>query len=682
MEHAHQKHDDTWAALGLDRPWAPALYLPVRWEDNRQVIERFSHIEAPANTRIVAIGAVESFHFEPVRPFRVNGRLRDSAGARLGFTAFGRLRELQAELKEAAGQLVWLAGTLTRFDSGRVWLSQAETLPDEAIGRLWPRYTSDPEFDDRLHRALRPSIDPAVSHLRAQLAEHQGKVDTLLAKLGFPKIPIERVLMQAHWPRTPSGGAKAQEAIERLAAWLTLAKARANAKPDGPPNFPPRQLDWEARAQAISFKLTAEQRCAVSEILAAIQSGRLLRWMLAGDVGTGKTAVFALVAAAVADAGGRVAIMLPSQPLAAQVAGQIAGWWPDLKPRLLAAQGDSGGDTKQNAPIWVGTTALLHTDLGRLDLIVIDEQQKFSRAQREEAFGKSNVTAHRLEASATCIPRSQALIQCGALGLSRLTTPHVKKDIRTRIWSREQAGRLFAEIRATLTGTNQLLVLYPKRGRRRQAAQLGKDDAEAALDLWEQHFPGAVRIVHGALDAETNTAALADMAAGRAKILVATTAVEVGIDLPDLRRVLIVHAERFGLTTLHQIRGRVARTGGCGYCDLYLPKSVSEKAEARLRVMTETSDGFEIAKRDLALRGMGELGGDAQSGADATVLIDRALKQEHLEAWLDAESQRSQTALARPDCCEKMEAVFLQTKTNQIGDKPAARNQSCVASTR
>jgi len=302
----------------------------------------------------------------------------------------------------------------------------------------------------------------------------------------------------------------------------------------------------------------------------------------------------------------------------------LRAWWPDLPVARVTGTGVDG--PVRAGAVLVGTTALLHrSDLPALDLVVVDEQQRFSRGQREAL---AEARTHLLEVTATCIPRTQALVTYGVVAVDRLTTCHVRRELRTRIWTREERAALMEAVRRTVAEGGQVLALYPRRD---QGATEERAAVAAVAALWERQFPGRVQVVHGGQSEEANAAALEALRRREADVLVATTVVEVGVDLPGLRRVVVVHAERFGLAQLHQIRGRVARTGGVGWCDLYLPEPVGVATLERLEVLVRETDGYRIAEADLRQRGAGELVGEAQSGMDRTVLLGRPLSLEALE---------------------------------------------------
>ncbi|MGZ8239467.1 MAG: helicase-related protein [Methylobacter sp.] len=267
---------------------------------------------------------------------------------------------------------------------------------------------------------------------------------------------------------------------------------------------------------------------------------------------------------------------------------------------------------------------------------MIYEEQKFGSSQKNNLAGP---TTHILKATATCIPRTAALLEYGGMSVSRLTKAHVTKQIKTRLVTAENRKKLFASIKRNVQNGHQALIIYPL-AETQDAALVDKKSAEGAYALWEKHFPGRVRFMHGKLKEQDKLSAIAALRADQADILISTTSVETGIDLPRLRHVVIVHPERLGLNTLHQIRGRVARKGGIGLCDLFLPAAISDDSLKRLDILVRHTDGFEIATENMKLQGFGDLGksGTAQSGKSLSFLPGHKLEYSDIqwfaERWL------------------------------------------------
>ncbi len=633
-------------AFGLTELWQVALLLPEGWDDLSAPIKSFKTLVAgePCLLHGRLSGTNNKFDGQP----RLTGYISDTTGNRIGFTIFGDTRLFQADLKENADSL-YLFGTIDKFNNG-FRLKNPEVIEERWVGRYRPRYPgkagviNSETVRERICRYIDKSIQPAADFLANELALFGNKAE-LTRLAGLPLWPMETIIRQAHLPKTVEYGQRAQQALERLAAFsiIKAAKGRNRTKESDQALL---LSDWNCRAATISFQLTDEQKTSIQEAIADIKSDRLMHRILSGDVGTGKTAVYGTIAATVVDGLGTAVILLPNESLAAQVAREFREWWPDLPIQLVT------GSTKAvrvEAPLVIGTTAVLFRDVVSPDLLIVDEQQKMSREQREQLIGPNT---HLLEVSATCIPRTLALARYGVVEVSKLTKCHTPKTIHTRVWHPHEGRQLFDEAKNTLESGGQILLVYPLREKaevcdeedveeKSDAETKKKTDlrsAEEIYEKWSKMFPGQVRWMHGQMTSSEKAGVLGDMRVGVANVLVSTTVVEVGITIPNLKRIIIVHPERHGLTTLHQLRGRVARLGGDGWCDLYLTKPAKESTMQRLRVMEMTQDGFQVAEHDMRLRGVGDLskGSTRQSGADMTILYGKPVSIEALDAAMEA----------------------------------------------
>ncbi|OBS07910.1 hypothetical protein Thpro_022160 [Acidihalobacter prosperus] len=622
------------AAFGLTQARQIPLFLPHRWDDLRRAITQLDFKRGDVGQMVLVHGVLSRAPVLNTRPYpRLIGQMLDDDGRALEFTLYGTAADLETlRLTLPSGCRVHLFGKLD-FAGRALRLKGAQPVSPEWVGKLRPVYSGKQGLEPDVVRRyvlnrLKAQVPDAANWLRDQLGE--SEINEWHMVSGLPmRVPLERVLWLAHRPRTPDEGRAAQQVLERLAAWHALRDLRATQHLGVARWHHP--APWEPQARALGFALTKDQRTAVGEIHKDLSRLRPMRRLLSGDVGTGKTAVFALAAISSVRGGGRVAILLPNERLAEQVHERIIGWWPDVAAVCVTGTTESTSDLT-HAPLLVGTTALLHRETGTFDLVVVDEQHKFSREQREKLVGDGT---HLLEASATCIPRSQALIRFGALTVSKLRDGPVKKTIHTRLWQASEQTKLFQQIRETCASGSQVIVVYPRKaGAKEPGTGRDRKSAEDMFHLWERHFPGQVMLSHGGLDQDENRAAMETMKSGKARILVATTLVEVGIDLPGVRRLVVMNPETLGLTQLHQLRGRVARNGGEGWFDLYLSRPMKEKTLRRLDVITRTTDGFEIAEADLRQRGHGNLAADSnrQSGDDGVFLFGRHVGFDTLEA--------------------------------------------------
>jgi len=619
-------------SLGPSQPWQAALLLPNQWRDYRQPATHFEALYEDSEVVIDGVlvaDAQTGFHNKIPR---LQASIMGLDGVSIGITLFGDHRELARTL--AAGTRVAAEGRIVRFGSG-MYLNNAAIVDHAWLGRLCPIYPGKPRsirpetVRERVLALLPDVLDETIEHLLAGLDGYGGPI-AALAHLGIQPNQLRAVLERAHLPDNPKQGERAQQIIEQIAAMHAVAAA-ASSRPDKQ-TARAFDIDWpkvRRRVETLPYPLTQEQRQAAFEIQTDLGQARPMRRILSGDVGTGKTVVYGLAAAACADHGGQVVILAPTQPLATQIHAELSSYWSDLDI-VLVAGGAAKTQRPSSAAIRVGTTAILHRESDSPpDLMIVDEQQKFSRDQRERLTAHG---CHLLEVSGTAIPRSIALIRYGALDVSKLTQPHTPKRFHSRLWAQHERGELMAAVEATIANGGQVLAVYPlKEGE-------GRNAAEHAYQIWERRMPGRVALVHANMSDEDKKAAVDALKNSQADLLVATTVVEVGISIPSLTHVLVVEPQRLGLTQLHQIRGRAARQGGDGYFSMYPQSELKPEAGARLQVLLDTSDGFEIAERDLALRGYGSLAADASTQkGDDELIYGRAVRLEQLDqamGWL------------------------------------------------
>lgn len=642
-------------ALGPQEPWQTALLLPSGWDDLTSPIEEFSSLGGiPDGVPVFVRGTLQPL---PQPNFRGTPRqtvtLTDNTGGLVRATFFGDTRGMDFQ----PGTTTAILGVMKRFDDSP-WISSPELVPPEDVGQLRPKYPGKarvirPERVREVVTGLLPNTAAkAASFIDAELSR---TTDTLAAMIacGLPAgVTIERLIQRAHQPKAIAQGESAQSILEKLAALVRLAQAKEADLPERQRTLDVTPEIVATAAKALPFTLDDGQMAAVQQMAAMASGTRPMRHLISGDVGSGKTAVFATVACAVIMAGGRVAILSPTAPLARQTLDAIFDWWPEIRSLLVSGDSKPPAQALESAELIVGTTALLNQELGVLDLVIVDEQQKYSVGQRTGLLRQGD--EHLIEATATCIPRSMALIKYGAWTVSRLKGEHVDKTIETRVRDRlsdpgEVRKELLSDIRDTIQAGGQVLVVYPTRDgsidgpgmeglsddARNRRAQ--RQNVESAAQMFEALFPGRIRSIDGGRTDEEKLSAIDALRNDEADILVATSVVEVGIDLPWLRRCVVIHPERMGLTSLHQIRGRVARAGGTGYFDLYLPDTVSDNARERLQALVDISDGFELTEKDMELRGIGDLSksSERQSGADDELLFGRPISLAALKEAAD-----------------------------------------------
>lgn len=603
------------------------LLLPTRWDDLSGY--GASLRAAPPGERTLLIGTISGLRARVDHgPPRVVGTFTDRAGTSIKLVAFGSIGHLQRKIP--TGALVAVQGVVRLFDTGML-LSAEDVIEAKWIGKLRPVYPgskllSPAGVRERIFAHFERALPLAAEFLRHALAPI-GDAARLLSDFAGVTHTAASILREAHFPASLDSGLRAHDALMQAAALHRLIEVREIERARAAvPLLKLPTLD--ARLRALPFALTTDQSQSVQDLARDLASGRAMRRTLIGEAGSGKSAVYLSVIAALSDVGVRSAILLPNEPLARQVAAVLASFFPDLELAIACSKGSTGDLAR--AQVAIGTTALLHrASRQQFGFVVVDEEHRFGIDQKQALVAPQT---HALLVSATCIPRSLALARYGVHDVSEIRSQHTDKDITTTQFEPSAKSMLFAAVRATIAAAGQVLVVYPLRD-----DPTARHSVTSAAPAWERAFPGRVRVLTGEDRAEDKTAALEALRVRRADVLVATTVVQEGIDLPDLRQVVIVCPDVHGLVALHQLRGRVARQGGAGRCDLYCPEPPSKTAAARLALFCATRDAFALAEADFWTRGPGDLAGSdkRQSGKDDTILPGKPLLPAHVEAVMD-----------------------------------------------
>ncbi|WP_028839814.1 MULTISPECIES: DEAD/DEAH box helicase [Thermomonas] len=619
-------------AVGVVDLWQVPLYLPSRFLDAREPISQFFGLTA-SDREEVLIGHYAGDFRTRWHAGRRGGRhspqaqgsLVDTNGMRIKFSLFGDARSFQKALEEA-GEQVALAGTLNQVGA-HVYLNNPVLLDPGVLGQLVPHYPGKARvlslaMARRVIPALLPQAIPAcAAKLRAD-ARTLVDESALRQLLARPHGTLEDLLWEAHLPTSPEAGERAQWSLERLSALLTVGELR-KLQHEHPPVRQQLHIDeWRDLLTRIPFQLTDEQRNAAAQLVRRFGGEMTSSTLINADVGMGKSIVYQLATAAGVRAGARAAVLLPNERLAVQAYEEISRLFPEWGATLVT--GKSGVRDVTDTQWLIGTTAMLFRDVGHLDICVVDEQHRFSVDQRRAL---SQDGTHLVEISATPIPRTQALLLYGKLDVIRLTKRHSPQDIQTQIVERAGTSRMVDRLHQIIDLGGRVLIVCPRREEDEEDEGGSLPSVARVAEKWERLFPGLVRSLHGESDPNDVEIAFADLASGHAQILVATTVVEVGLNIQNLRAVVIVHAERFGLSQLHQLRGRLAREGGSGECFLYLPQPVGVDAATRLQALVATSDGFELADHDMRIRGIGDISaiGERQHGSAGSLLMNRAV---------------------------------------------------------
>lgn len=403
--------------------------------------------------------------------------------------------------------------------------------------------------------------------------------------------------------------------------------------------------DRVARARKVlPFALTAAQEQVLAEILRDMAaSDRMLR-LLQGDVGAGKTIVAMLAMLTAVEAGAQAALMAPTEILARQHFAALSPLSNAAGARMRILTGRERGAARDEIlselaqgriDIIVGTHALFSegVDFHDLGLAVVDEQHRFGVHQRLKLQGKGDVPVDVLVMTATPIPRTLALTAYGDMDVSRITgLPPGRKPVDTRVVSSERLNEIVERLRRAVARGQRAFWVCPLV---EESEKLDLSAAEERARTLGESLGIEVGLVHGRMKPAERDTAMERFRAGETKVLVATTVIEVGVDVPEATIMVIEHAERFGLAQLHQLRGRVGRGSGNATCILLYQPPLSELAKARLSTIRETNDGFVIAEEDLRLRGAGELLGTLQSGIPLFRLADLAVHADLLAAARD-----------------------------------------------
>lgn len=376
--------------------------------------------------------------------------------------------------------------------------------------------------------------------------------------------------------------------------------------------------------ELLPFDLTGAQKRVLKEIRADVRSGRQMNRLLQGDVGSGKTMVALMTALMAIDNGFQACIMAPTEILAAQHYESISPWLLPLGIRVELLTGSRrkrerepilAGLASGDVRLLIGTHALLEDGVvfNNLGMVIIDEQHRFGVAQRAKLWGKNKIPPHVLVMTATPIPRTLAMTVYGDLDVSVIDElPPGRKPVQTLLQYDNRRAALYASLRRQLQQGRQAYIVYPLI---EESEKTDMKNLTDGFDTVRANFPEyEVCMVHGKMKPAEKEAQMQRFVRGEAQIMVATTVIEVGVNVPNASVMVIENAERFGLAQLHQLRGRVGRGADQSFCILMTRYDLAQDTRKRLEIMVETTDGFRIAEADMRLRGPGDMEGTQQSG--------------------------------------------------------------------
>jgi len=610
------KTAEQFAAAGLHTVDDLIHFLPRSYDD----FSRLVTISAVTPGPVTIKARCERIATKNVRRgLRVTTATLDDGSGKLQAVWFNQpYRESQLK----SGEEFFFSG-IYEFSYNRYQLSNpsAEKVSDGPVqtDRILPTYRALRGLNTSLVRKILNELRPLMAMLPDTLP------DTIISKQHL--INHGQALLAIHFPESLDDVTKARErlAFEELFELILASRLnkQENAKLNGW-HIAFNQAVVREFVGQLPFHLTDAQRLAAWDIFQDFEKTTPMNRLLQGDVGSGKTIVAGLAARQAAEAEFQTAIMAPTEILAAQHAETLHGLLAPYSIRVGLLTGSVKGVARQElyraihdgaVDVVVGTHALIQdtVQFHRLGFVVIDEQHRFGVNQRQALLSKSEKMPHLLAMTATPIPRSLALTLYGEMDVSILNEmPKGRKPIKTKLWSPNSRAQLYATIDEELAAGRQAYVI----------CNLIDDNPTNDLKSVEQEFKRLnvgpfkhrrIGLLHGRMKPAEKETVMTQFANHDIDILVSTTVVEVGVDVPNATVIIIEDAERFGLSQLHQLRGRVGRSSLQSYC--YLVTSTSSAPSRRLKEIEKSNDGFYLAEVDLQLRGPGEIYGRAQHGA-------------------------------------------------------------------
>jgi ATP-dependent DNA helicase RecG len=641
--------------LGIADEFDLVLHLPLRYEDETHL---YPINDVPANKTVQVEGVITrseimyrprrqlvcqiedgsgtlfmrflNFYGSLAKAYSAGTRVRLLGEARTGFFGVEMVHpkcRLVGELEPLADALTPIYPTTAGLssetvrklirrvlqqtrDAGSQWDYLSETLPDTVLTHYQLQ-----SFKDSVLFLHQPPPDAPVALL-------QERTHPAWRRIKFDELLAQQLSMRLHYRQRRSGSA---------------------------PVLPARNKLTEALLASLPFELTSGQKKAFSEISRDLAVAHPMQRLLQGDVGSGKTVVAALAMLQAIENNYQAALMAPTEILAEQHYQKLSAWLAPLLAHLDMTIARLSGNQKRkqreimlaniaegNAMLAIGTHALFQeqVEFDRLGLVIIDEQHRFGVHQRlalREKGTKSGARPHQLMMSATPIPRTLAMSYYADLDVSLIAgLPPGRTPVLTKLVADTRRDEVTARIREACRGGKQAYWVCPLI-EESEALQL-----KTALETYETlslTFPELkIGLVHGRLPSQEKSAVMESFAQGEIHLLIATTVIEVGVDVPNASLMVIEHAERMGLAQLHQLRGRVGRGAEGGICILLYQKPLSATAQERLKIIFEQTDGFEIARQDLRLRGPGEFLGARQSGVPMLRFADPEQDADLLDA--------------------------------------------------
>ncbi|GLQ50303.1 ATP-dependent DNA helicase RecG [Dyella flava] len=628
------------ARLGLHRVQDLWFHLPLRYEDRTHLVPL---ADLRPGMRAQVVGTVEAVE----KGFRYRPQLKVAIGdgvmqtLLLRFFHFNRAQAEQfrvgvrvlcyGEARQGSGSLEMVHPQYQRLADG------AEVVLDERLSPVYP--TTEGLGQKRLASVATKALQLLPAEAELELIPPSLCAEHGLTSLREALLYVHRPPPDARMDQLIQGRHPAQQRLafeELLTQHMSLKRLRAAVRERGAPVLVGRGELHKRWLKTLPFELTPAQQRVIKEVAADASQPRPMLRLVQGDVGSGKTAVACAAALSAVEAGYQVALMAPTELLAEQHLRNFRHWLAPMDIAVEWLAGKQQGKARQQAmkrvaegaPIVIGTHALMQegVEFARLGLVIVDEQHRFGVQQRLALRDKGlegEMVPHQLVLTATPIPRTLAMSAYADLDISAIDElPPGRTPVQTIAVSNARRTEVIERIHAACTEGRQVYWVCTLI---EESEQLRAQAAEAAhTELTHALTDCKVGLIHGRMKPKEKQAVMDAFKAGELAVLVATTVIEVGVDVPNASLMVIENSERLGLAQLHQLRGRVGRGAVASNCVLLYQPPLGQLAQERLQVMRETNDGFRIAEKDLELRGPGEVLGTRQTGQLSFRMADLA----------------------------------------------------------
>ena len=615
------------------------FHLPRDYEDRSTII---AMNQLTAGRSYLLEGTVKSVDFPPGKRISMAALLEDD---------FGKVTLRFYHIYKGITDRAKMGSRLRAFGEVRVGARGLEMYHPEL--QLITEHTPLPQTQ---LTAVYPATDGLTQpklreYVRQALEKHADELPELLPRQFSNGYALRDALDYIHHPpvnanmlQLAQGSHPAQQRLifeELVAHQVSLLTRRAYMQQIEAPSFSPSQRYAKALLASLPFAMTGAQKRVSREIVADLKQNKPMLRLVQGDVGAGKTLVAGVAACHALEEGWQVALMAPTEILAEQHYLNFKKWFEPLGLTVSWLSGKQKGKAREaaeqiikdgTANLVVGTHALFQDNVAfaKLGLVIIDEQHRFGVDQRLALRNKglNGMTPHQLVMTATPIPRTLAMSAYGDLDTSVIDElPPGRTPIQTVTLPLDRREQVLQRIAANCAEGKQAYWVCTLV---EQSETLDAQAAEATFSEIKERFPELnIGLVHGKMKADEKQAVMQRFKSNELQLLIATTVIEVGVDVPNASIMVIENAERLGLSQLHQLRGRVGRGAAASFCALLYKSPLSQNGQERLRIMRETSDGFIIAEKDLELRGPGELLGTKQTG-DMGFRVAKLERDDHL----------------------------------------------------